>query len=178
MVHAKMAVNRILVRLWSNLDQDGKILSNVMASDIMVVFKVGSQKLATKFGFVPDWWRTNKSWVHAFHGEDLVFLQERRQIPGVGVTWPVSSISLFLFKYECDSKNLTGTYARSKILLTEKLTEHRFSNPHPRATSMLRNDKKCKYIFMFPKINSSQGLTHWGLVMPFGDINLAQHWLR
>ena len=40
MVHAKMAVNRILVRLWSNLDQDGKILSNVMASDIMVVLKL------------------------------------------------------------------------------------------------------------------------------------------
>ena len=29
-------------------------------------------------------------------------------------------------KYECDSKNLTGTFARSNILLTEKLTNRAF----------------------------------------------------
>ena len=34
-------------------------------------------------------------------------------------------------KYECASKNLTGTFARSKILLTEKLTNRALVTPTP-----------------------------------------------
>ena len=78
---------------------------------------------------------------------------------GWGVTKPISSVPLlskifsianllnitFIFgwgrrssaavtpvKYECDAKNLTGSLARSKILLTEKLTI-RLKNPTPGA---------------------------------------------
>ena len=35
-------------------------------------------------------------------------------------------------KYECDSGNLTGTFARSKILLTEKLANGALVTPTPR----------------------------------------------
>ena len=38
---------------------------------------------------------------------------------------------------------------------------------------------RCKYVFMFPEVNSAkQGLTHWGLVMPNGLIDMGQHWFR
>ena len=34
-------------------------------------------------------------------------------------------------KYECDAKNLTGTFARSKILLMEELTNGVLVTPTP-----------------------------------------------
>ena len=41
-------------------------------------------------------------------------------------------------KYECDSKNLTNTFARSKILLAEKLTNRALVTPPP-AVSVFRS---------------------------------------
>ena len=38
-------------------------------------------------------------------------------------------------------------------------------------------DTKQVYFYLF-KVRRSSGLTHCGLVTPFGDINLGQHWLR
>ena len=44
---------------------------------------------------------------------------------------------------------------------------------------LLRNYRKWKYVLMFPGIDSAQqGLTHCGLVTPYGKIYLGQHWLR
>ena len=40
------------------------------------------------------------------------------------------------------------------------------------------NDDNDKYIYDVILAISTQTLTHWGLVMPFGDIDLGQHWLR
>ena len=40
-------------------------------------------------------------------------------------------------KYECHSKNLTGTFARSNILLTEKLTKGALVTPTPDLYSTL-----------------------------------------
>ena len=40
-------------------------------------------------------------------------------------------VSLTPIKYECDSKNVTGTFARSKILLTEKFTNRSLGTPTP-----------------------------------------------
>ena len=42
-----------------------------------------------------------------------------------------SSAAVTPVKYECDLKNVTGTYARSKILLTEKLTNGALVTPTP-----------------------------------------------
>ena len=45
----------------------------------------------------------------------------------------------------------------------------------------IKNDVKCKYmyIFTFSQINSARHtLTHCGLVMPHGNMNLGQHWLK
>ena len=36
-----------------------------------------------------------------------------------------------LVKYKCDSANLTGTFARSKILLAEKLASRALVTPTP-----------------------------------------------
>ena len=81
-----------------------------------------------------------------------------RRHPGVGVTMRISSVPLFFFqccqntryllnitfifdrcrrssaavapvKYKCDSNNLRRTFARSKILLTEKLTKGALVTP-------------------------------------------------
>ena len=44
---------------------------------------------------------------------------------------------------------------------------------------LLRNDRKCKCIFMFLRVNSKlQWLTHCGPVMPYSNTKLDQHWLR
>ena len=75
---------------------------------------------------------------------------------GVGVTKPISSVPLFSeffsvikthvtywisrlystgavapVKYKCDSNNLRGTFARTKILLTEKITNGALVTPIP-----------------------------------------------
>ena len=42
-----------------------------------------------------------------------------------------SAAAVTLVKYECDSRNLTCTFARSKILLTEKLTNGALVTPTP-----------------------------------------------
>ena len=42
-----------------------------------------------------------------------------------------SSAAMTPVKYECDSKNVTGTFASSKILLTEKLTNRALVTPTP-----------------------------------------------
>ena len=42
-----------------------------------------------------------------------------------------SSAAVTPVKYECDANNLTGTFARSKILLTEKLTSGALVTPTP-----------------------------------------------
>ena len=42
-----------------------------------------------------------------------------------------SSAAVTPVKYECDSNNLVGTFARSKILLTEKLTNRALATPTP-----------------------------------------------
>ena len=42
-----------------------------------------------------------------------------------------SSAAVIPVKYECDSKNLTGTFARSEILLTEQLTNGALVTPIP-----------------------------------------------
>ena len=42
-----------------------------------------------------------------------------------------SSAAVTPAKYECDANNLTGTFARSKILLTEKLTNGALVTPTP-----------------------------------------------
>ena len=44
--------------------------------------------------------------------------------------------------------------------------------------SVLIYDKWSKVVFMFPDINSTQTLTHFGLAMPYSNRNLGQHWLR
>ena len=43
-----------------------------------------------------------------------------------------------LVKYESDSKNITGTFATSKILLTEKLTNGALVTPTPGVTVQKR----------------------------------------
>ena len=42
-----------------------------------------------------------------------------------------SSAAVTPVKYECDANNLTGTFARSKILLTDKLTNGALVSPTP-----------------------------------------------
>ena len=42
-----------------------------------------------------------------------------------------SSAAVTPVKYECDSGNLTGTFAKSKILLTEKLANGALVTPTP-----------------------------------------------
>ena len=42
-----------------------------------------------------------------------------------------SSAAATPIKYECDAKNVTGTFARSKIFAYGKINERSFSNPHP-----------------------------------------------
>ena len=42
-----------------------------------------------------------------------------------------SSATVTPVKYECDANNLTGTFARSKILLMEKLTNGALVTPTP-----------------------------------------------
>ena len=42
-----------------------------------------------------------------------------------------SSAAVTPVKYECDANNITGTFARSKILLTEKLTNGALVTPIP-----------------------------------------------
>ena len=42
-----------------------------------------------------------------------------------------SSAAVALVKYKCDSNNLRGTFTRSKILLTEKLTSGALVTPTP-----------------------------------------------
>ena len=39
-------------------------------------------------------------------------------------------------KYECDSKNMIGTFARSKILFTDKLTNGSLVPPIPAASDV------------------------------------------
>ena len=39
-------------------------------------------------------------------------------------------------------------------------------------------DPPHKNVFPCHHVEKSCHLTHWGLVMPFGDIDLGQHWLR
>ena len=45
-------------------------------------------------------------------------------------------------KYECDSKNLTGTFARSKILLVEKLTNGALVTPTLGRRVFLKTDSR------------------------------------
>ena len=42
----------------------------------------------------------------------------------------------------------------------------------------LRNDRKCKYIFMFLEINWTRIDSLWPSDATYGDIDLGQHWLR
>ena len=42
-----------------------------------------------------------------------------------------SSAAVTPVKYECDANNLTGTFERSEILLTEKLTNGALVTPTP-----------------------------------------------
>ena len=42
-----------------------------------------------------------------------------------------SSAAMTAVKYECDANNLTGTFVRSNILLTEKLTNEALVTPTP-----------------------------------------------
>ena len=53
-----------------------------------------------------------------------------------------SSAAVTPVKYECDANNLTGTFARSKILLTEKLTNGALVTPTPGFVVL-----KCRLIF-------------------------------
>ena len=47
-----------------------------------------------------------------------------------------SSAAVTPVKYECDTNNLTGTSARSKILLTEKLTNGALVTPTPAGSAL------------------------------------------
>ena len=42
---------------------------------------------------------------------------------------PIGSAAVAPVKYECDSNNLKGSFARSKILLTDKLTNRALVTP-------------------------------------------------
>ena len=50
----------------------------------------------------------------------------------------------------------------------------------PPAVSLCwKNDRRWDCIFNLPEIDPAwQGLTHYGLVMPYGNIDLGQHWSR
>ena len=48
-----------------------------------------------------------------------------------------SSAAVTPVKYECDANNLTGPFARSKILLTEKLTNGALVTPTPEVYALL-----------------------------------------
>ena len=43
------------------------------------------------------------------------------------------------------------------------------------AITSTNNEPDHRHIYASPDLNE---LTHWGLVTPFGDIDLGQHWLR
>ena len=66
-----------------------------------------------------------------------------------------SSAAVTPVKYECDANNLTGTFARSKILLTEKLTNRALVTPTPWAVNIA-----------WKAPESLPSLTHW----PLGDL--------
>ena len=65
--------------------------------------------------------------------------------------------------YKCDSNNLRGSFGRSKILLTEKLTNGALVTPTPGSShhqqimalfmhdSILRSDAKCKFFGILSK---------------------------
>ena len=69
-----------------------------------------------------------------------------------------NSAAVATVKYECDWNNLTDAFTRSKILLTEKLTNGPLVTPHPRGTRLNEisghaGSKQTKYHWASDRIN-------------------------
>ena len=60
-----------------------------------------------------------------------------------------SSAAVTPVKYECDSNNITGAFARSKILLTEKLTNGALVTPTPGQCPFFSSYSSCPHICTF-----------------------------
>ena len=83
-----------------------------------------------------------------------------------------SSAAVTPVKYECDTNNLTGTSARSKILLTEKLTNGALVTPTPEL-SMTWNptNQSVSIYFVLYFI-----IVFWGDAKSFQDFSFAAEW--
>ena len=112
---AKFGIDRF-IRMWMgrNLHCGWKIISEVGSGPGVGVTKsISSVKLISRFfhHYRNTWYLLN-----------IMFIFDRCRHSSAAAT-PV--------KYECDANNLTGTFARSKILLTEKLTNGALVTPTP-----------------------------------------------
>ena len=91
-----------------------------------------------------------------------------------------SSAAVTPVKYECDTNNLTGTSARSKVLLTEKLTNGALVTPTPDPSTEEHAHYKTKqYLGKCQTFCSVlETLTHLPLVPYICVMESGQYWIR